>query len=233
MPSNPIQNYVFENTKNLLYTDKTEEWLPSIKSFSNGMAYADLDNDGDMDIVINNINSKAILLENKTNDIYTRNYLKFKLLGKSKNTFSIGAKILLKHKDNTYFLEQMPRRGFLSSVGPVLHFGLDTIETIDTVQVVWPSGKTKLLTNIPTNQTITLKEPNEGDYSREREIFSKKLFYKKNNEEVGIDYTHKENDFVDFNREPLMPHMLSREGPKIASGDVNRDGLIDLYFCGG
>ena len=226
-PSQPLSNYVYKNKGNLEFEKMSENWGFNKPSFSNGMAYGDLDNDGDLDIVTNNIDSKAFVYKNNT----TGNFLKIKLEGSDKNKFGFGAKAIIHHNSKLQLLENIVTRGFLSSVEPGLFFGLGKDEKIEKVEVIWPDGKVNYFENVTANKTIIAK------YStakvKNKKILSKKtLLTKVETKDIGLDYTHKENDFNEFEKEILLPHNISQNGPFSAIADVNKDGLDDVFIGG-
>ena len=215
IPSVPIPDFAFHNEGNLQFKDKAEEWGLGEPNFSNGSAYGDLDNDGDLDLVINNVNSEATVLRNETNEILPKNrYLKFDLKGLGKNTFAFGTKITIT-ADTTYYLEQMPIRGFESSMDPRPNIGLGQIDKVDQIVIEWPDGKGEMLFDVPTNQTIVLEQKNGvpltslPNYKAQIINIDPTLTPLKN----VADFVHKENEFVDFDRDPLIYHMLSSQGP--------------------
>lgn len=236
IPSTPIPNFAFQNQGNLNFVDKAKDWGMGEPSFSNGSAYGDLDNDGDLDLVINNVNSQASVLRNETNRLLPENhYLKFELKGEGKNTFAFGTKITITNKGAISYIEQMPIRGFESSMDPRPNIGLGKIDTVDRIVVEWPDGRSNLLLSIPTNQTLRLDQHdgihiNSGDLfpgivSTESPVFER-------TENTFINFTHTENEFVDFDRDNLIYGMLSAEGPRMSKGDINGDGREDFYVGG-
>ena len=230
MPSSPISNYAFANNGNLTFNNKAQEWGLDQPSFSNGAAYGDFDNDGDLDLVVNNVNMEAFIYRNETNKLLPHyNYLKLSLRGEGKNTFAVGSKITLKHKGKFFYQEQMPMRGFQSTVDHRPNFGLGEIQLLDTVQVEWPDGKVTVLTDVSANQTLALNQKDALPAQTVAAIKNSSLLFV---DKLALDYTHLENKFVDFNRDRLTFHMLSTEGPRITKGDVNGDGLEDFYVGG-
>ena len=242
-----LRNYVFENQGGLMFSNQSEAWGMDVKGISHGAAYGDLDNDGDLDLVINNMNDEAYVYENKSNEIFNRNYLRIRFEGSDKNKNGIGAKVISYTGHQRQFLEHFLNRGYESTVDGVMHVGLDTLQTVDSLEVIWPDGRYQLLKDVKANQEITLKHSSsEPGVRREEKAsanrafkspsgdlgVSKTLLFSEVSSALGIDYTHKENEFVDFKVQPLLPHMHSRNGPGIAVSDVNADGLEDFYIGG-
>jgi len=226
-PSQPISNYAYRNMGNLEFEKVSEKWGFDTPSFSNGMAYADLDNDGDLDVVINNIDGAAFMYENKA----TGNFLKIAFKGSVNNQFGIGAKAKIYQKDKIQIAENFVTRGYLSSVETGLFFGLGKDTEIEKVEVTWPNGKVNIFNYVAANKTLV------ADYSKaiESEVqkhTNKTLLSSFNPKDIGIDFLHTENDFDDFTEQILLPHKLSQNGPFTAIQDVNNDGLEDLFVGG-
>ena len=233
MPSEKVDNYMYKNQGDLTFKSINQEWGISYKGFSNGAAYADLDNDGDLDMIINNIDDYASVFENKTQDLNLGNHLKIKLKGPALNPNGLGTKVLLKTKDNLQYRQQTLTRGFQSSIDPVIHFGLGQTESIDTLIIKWIDDKEQRLYNISTNQTLVVDYQNAENTSRSLPINnSQKKWFNDATTASKIDFTHVENTFDDFKEEILIPHTYSKNGPGIATGDVNGDGKEDFYVGG-
>ena len=234
MPSEAIPNYAYRNNGNLTFTNKAAEWGLDQPGFSNGSAYGDLNNDGALDLVVNNVNMPAFIYRNNSRKLDPGNkYLKVVLQGEGKNRFGVGAQVTLYYNHTLSYQEQMPSRGFESSVDNRLNFGLGKTKEIDSVVVKWPGGKQKVLKGVMPNQSITVKESESilPKKAGNKPAPAKPLF-EPGADNHGIDFEHKENDFVDFDREKLIFQMHSTDGPRIAKGDVNGDGLEDFYICG-
>ena len=226
-PSQPVSNYAFRNKGGLQFEKVSKKWGFDTPSFSSGMAYGDLDNDGDLDIVINNMEQPAFVYENKA----VGNFLKIKLKGANKNKFGFGAKAIIHHNSKLQIAENTITRGFFSSVEPGLFFGLGKDIKVEMVEVIWPDGKVNYFENVSANKTITayyskaklkIKEPVEIET----------LLSKIDAIDIGLDYIHKENEFNDFKEEILLPHKLSINGPFSATADVNGDNLDDVFIGG-
>ena len=227
-----LRNYVFENTGDLTFLDQSEAWGMGSKGISHGAVYADLDNDGDLDLVVNNMNEMAQVYENKSNEIFNRNYLRIKFKGPDQNRDGIGAKVITYCDQQKQFMEHFLNRGYESTVDGVLHIGLDTAQVIDSLEVIWPDGKYELLKNVKTNQVLTLRYASAITRMESENKSDSALLFTEVSREIGIDYHHQENDYVDFKVQPLLPHMHSKNGPGIAVADINGDGLEDFYAGG-
>lgn len=231
IPINPVPNYAFQNQGDLQFDNKAEQWGLGTIGNSNGAAYGDLDNDGDLDLVVNNVNMPAGIYRNES----TKNYLQFDLKGESNNTFAVGTRITIRYGDTLQTSEHMPMRGFQSSMDYLVHFGLNETTIIDEVQIDWINGKQTILTDVAANQRLTVSQT-DAHNTTSSSLFANNtaettLFQNVTNE-YEIDFRHQENQFSDFDRERLIYHMLSTSGPKTDVADVNGDGRDDFYVCG-
>lgn len=228
MPSSQVKSYFFKNEGNAMFSNVSSQWGITMPSNSNGAAYADLDNDGDLDLVINNINQPAFVYENQASAQNSNHYLAVSLKGAGGNTQGIGAKVSVYSKGKQQLLEQMPTRGYQSTVSSVLHFGLGANKVIDSLRVTWQRGGSQLLTNVKADRQVTLNEEDaKGTKPFPKAI--KPVF----KETASPIITHQiENTTNDFKRQPLLPNSISFSGPCLAKADVNGDGLEDVYVGG-
>jgi hypothetical protein len=231
IPEGVVSNVAYRNN-GIKFEDKSKEWGLDLMGVSNGVAYVDLDNDGDLDLVINNLNGIASIYENTLSEKKQHNYLKIKFKGSAKNIKGIGAKIILENPGIIQMQELNPTKGWLSSMDHNLLFGLGENEKVSKLTVRWPDGKVQYLKNITSNQTITLEYTESAIPESGTPNDSEGKLFKDVSHKSGIDFLHEENAFSDFDYEKLIPRMISREGPKIAVGDVNNDGLDDFYIGG-
>jgi len=232
IPSTVEENYTYHNNGDLTFTKVNSAWGLNQKSLSNGAAYTDLDNDGDLDLVVNNLEEEAFVYRNNS-EIHTNNkYLKVRLKGNTDNTYGIGTKIMVHLDDKVLTQEMMPTRGYQSSVDPVLTFGIGEVATIDKITITWPNFEKQILTDIAPNQTLVIDQNNAEKLNLESKNLSSKSYFTDVSNDSLIPFEHKENNFVDFKREQLLPHKLSTQGPKIAKADVNNDGMEDIFIGG-
>lgn len=233
VPVNRISNCVFAGDSNLGFKDVADSWGLDTPSHSSGSAYGDLDNDGDLDLIVNNINMPPFVYKNKSTELLKENnYLKVKLIGEKNNINAVGAKVTIKSDEQIFYLEQSPIRGFQSTVDNIVHFGLGEISSIDSLIVDWYYCKRSVLTNISVNQTVIISESEAQKPEHKEEQKNDKSIFKNVSEIIDLDYLHFENTYVDFDRDRLLYHMRSTEGPKLDIGDVNNDGLMDFYIGG-
>ncbi|MBM1105007.1 VCBS repeat-containing protein [Aurantibacter crassamenti] len=224
-PSTPIENFMYRNKGNYKFEDVSEEWNGNVKGFSNGVAYGDLDNDGDLDMVLNNIDNHASLLKNNSEG---SNYLRFHLKGSKDNSLGLGAKVKIVSGNTTQWLEQSLTRGFQSSVEPILHFGLGQQDSVEAIKIIWPDGKEQHINNVSANQTVMLQY-NDAQHN-EPTVTNKSNGFNDITESLEIKFKHTEDLYDDFLVEPLLPHQNSQLGPALAVGDVNNDGLEDFFI---
>ena len=232
IPSEPISNFMYRQNSHLKFNDVSKQWGMDQKGFSNGSAYGDIDNDGDLDLIVNNINDKPFIYRNNINSGKRKNNF---LSVEAKNKYgspSIGTKVMLKVGDKKYFKELFVMRGSMSFVDPRLNFGLGKDSLVDTLTIVWPNRKRTIKTNVKANQFLSFSEKNGIQAKETKNLEISKRVFEDVTFKLNINYRHKENNFVDFDRERLLFHMKSNEGPQIAVADVNGDGMED-FFVGG
>jgi len=231
LPSVKTPNYIFKNNGDLTFTKMNEPWGLSQPVHSRGAACADLDNDGDLDLALNNIDTVAFIYENNSDKIFKRNFLKVRLVGERHNTFGIGSRVYVYAGGKMQMKQLASVRGFSSSSEPVLHFGLDTASVADSVKVVWLGGKSETKHNVHANQLLTLDEKNSSPRSVWSRVKRKALLKDVTNELLTEPFVHKASSYNDFKHYRLFHRMFSREGPAIAVADINADGLEDFYVC--
>jgi len=230
MPPGAMTNRFFKNVGSK-FLDKSKSWNLDLEGCSNGAAYSDLDNDGDLDLVVNNLNATASIYENGASDKLNNNYIKVILEGNPGNLLGIGARISIEVSDQKQFQEVSPTRGWLSSVDYHLVFGIGNAQKIDKLEINWKNGKGQVVENLEPNQTIILRY-SDAVAMRFNTSNSQKKIFQNITDKSGIEFRHEENNYVDFDYETLIPRMASREGPKITIGDVDGDGLDDFYIGG-
>jgi hypothetical protein len=230
MPALQIPNYVFKNDGHGNFIKSTKEWGLNQPGVSAGAAYVDLDNDGDLDMVVNNSNAFASIYRNNSEKLEKNHYLRIQLEGSAGNRRGVGTKVKLYSKGKLYMQEQSPVRGFQSSVDPVLNFGIGNQTIFDSVFVIWPDDHFQKLANIKADQTLKVEQRNATAlWQYNTSQVNQPTFFKQNPEPIAVS---RENDFNDFTVQSLLPNYLSRQGPCLATGDVNGDGLDD-FFVGG
>ena len=231
IPPTILKNYIFRNNGDNTFTNVTDVWGDEEPNLANGTAYADLDNDGDMDLVTNVINGYAGVYRNNSEKMNSNHFLKIRFEGTGLNKGGIGAKVEIRDQHRLQVQEFMPSRGYMSSMNHELIFGLGKADIIDELKVTWPDMREQIITGIKADQTIVLKN-NEAQAAELKPSTEKKpLFIPDENNDLSY-FKHTENDYVDFRKQILLPHFLSTQGPHIAKGDVNNDGLEDLWFSG-
>jgi hypothetical protein len=242
MTSTPIPNYAFRNVGGLRFTNEAAAWGLATPSISSGAAYGDLDGDGALDLVVNNVDQPAFVYRNNARRLHAENrYLRVRLEGEGGNRFGVGARVTMyaggaargAARGDVYMQELAPTRGFQSSVDYVLGFGLGPHDVADSVLVEWPDGRVSALRNVAANQLVTVRQAESVPASpRPAPRAPRPALFADVTDEVRLPFKHQENDFVDFDRERLMPKLVSTEGPYLAVADVNGDALDDLYLGG-
>lgn len=238
IPVLKVPNYAFKNNGDFSFSDNTKEWGMFIPSFSNGAAFADLDDDGDLDYVVNNINDVAFLYENTLYDGQEKksenNFLRIKLIGDKKNKSGMGTKVTLKYNGKTQFHDHSIYRGYLSTVEDIVHFGLGSNQSVDTLTVEWPDGNFQALYDTKANQVLEVNYASSKQREAQNKAASplRNTYVQEISSALGIKYKHQEWDKIDFYRQRTLPHKFSQAGPGIAVGDVNGDQLEDFIVGG-
>ena len=231
MPDGKVNNHFFKGGNGGRFTDKSDAWGINAPTCSNGAAYADLDGNGRMDLVVNNINEPASVYRNVGDG--PQHFLTCSFKGKGLNTMGIGCKIYVFSHGTMQYQQLMPTRGFQSASEPRLHFGLDTARVADSVLVVWTDLTCQLLRNVKADQVLTLQQAGATGPFRYNDFFPPATpLFTNITAQIHLPWKHRENSFTDFNQQYFIPHELSTSGPKLAAGDVNGDGLDDFYACG-
>ncbi len=233
IPAIKIKNFAFRNKGDLTFENVTEAWGIGVPSFSNGAAYADLDLDGDLDMVVNNIDDSAFVYRNNLMELDANNhhYLRIKFVGEGHNPGGLGARVEVAYADTLrQVYEHSPYRGYISTVEPMAHFGLGKTSAVRQISVIWPNGKQQILQNVKADQVLTVRQRDATEtYVPANE--SAPLF-RNINDSTGIDWTHEEPEFIDFNGQKLLLHKLSQYPPAMATADVDGDGLADVFVGG-
>ena len=240
MSSTKLPNYAFRNRGDLTFSNESAAWGLDTPGFSSGAAYGDLDGDGALDLVVNNVNDEAFIYRNNARTLTQNRYLQVRLDGSGANRFGIGAKVTLWSGGREFYQEEEPTRGFQSSVDYVLTFGVGQRDTLDSVKVEWPGreGQVSLLTKVATNHRLTIRQADSRTDGRAGvgrptvRPSDRPTVLTEVTDQTALPYVHRENEFVDFEREPLIPKLLSTEGPMLAVADVNGDGLDDMFIGG-
>jgi enediyne biosynthesis protein E4 len=240
-PPGAWHNYMFKGADNITFSDSSEAWGFGKSNLSQGAAYADLDGDGDLDIITNNMNEAAGIYRNNTKQVNpSTHYLSIHLQGEKPNTFAIGTKAFLFAGNKKMYRQLEPARGFVSSVEPLLHFGLGSISTVDSIILIWPNNTFQRLTGVKADQQLrivydsskTIKLGNEFNFINNLLHTPTTPYFTDITTSTAINFKHEENNFTDFNSQWYIPHELSTQGPPVAVGDVNKDGLEDFYAGG-
>ena len=231
MPSGRVHNYIFKGGNDLFFEDKSGNWIVKDTLVSGATAISDLDNDGDLDLVLNNINNEASLYINKTNN--KAKYLKLKFNYLNPNRFGIGTKVFSYHNNGKLqYKELYTVRGYQASSEPMIHFGYGNVEKVDSIKIVWPNKTYQIIKNIPTNQTLTIAPENTKSFDYKSLQPKPEILFKRVEDNLGINFIHKEDSYIDFNRQKLIPYQVSDRGPATAIGDIDNDGKEDIFFGG-
>jgi hypothetical protein len=230
IPSQKVSNYAFRNQGDFTFQDQSTAWGLDQPTFSNGAAYADLDNDGDLDLIINNLDDYADVYENRSQS-EQEGFLRVKLRGDTLNPFGVGTKVTVYQGEQRQFQQLYPTRGFQSSVEPILHFGVGEAETMDSVRVEWYDQKISVLIDVASNQVVTVDYQQAGRRSTDV-VLPEPPIFREVTGRSGLDFIHRESAFDDLDYESLLPRLFSRQGPALATGDVNGDGNDDVFVGG-
>ncbi|QLE00831.1 VCBS repeat-containing protein [Galbibacter sp. BG1] len=231
IPKKHVPNYFFKNQGDETFKDATNTWFEEIPSYSNGAVYTDLDNDGDLELVVNNVNERAFILKNNTRELeQPSNYIQISFKGSEANRFGIGAKVKVYLDSLILSTENNVSRGFMSSISPELHFGLGKREHINYIEITWPDGKIEEIKSPAINQKLVVDYANAITYAPKKNL--EETWFLKNIDSL-FSFKHKDFTSVEFNRDPLIPFANTNQGPAVTVGDINKDGLEDVFIGGG
>jgi hypothetical protein len=232
LPGYHDANYVFRNAGDLTFTDETKEWGMNRPSYSYGAAYADLDNDGGLDLVVNNVDAPAFIYENVQPEDDIHHYLAVKLEGDIPNRTGIGAILILSAGGQKQYIYQSPYRGYMSTMDDRAHFGLGRVKRVDSLEVIWPDSRYHLLTGVDVDRLLIVKQADATEQRRTEPPPTQNPIFQPLDPPRGLTYKHQAATVVDYSVQPLLPYMISRQGPPVAAGDINGDGLDEVFIGG-